>query len=129
MGKQGFRVFSVPEIPTLVVQAGGFILMSKFSTEERIRFQSLLIRFQIYVEDYFTRLAEMSKTPSIIICDRGTCDPAAYVSREEFQAIMDIEGWTWTSLRDRRYDGVLHLVTAAIGAEEFYTRSNNTARS
>jgi hypothetical protein len=90
MAKHGFRVFSVPEIPTLVVQAGGFILMSKFSIEERIRFQSLLIRFQIYVEDYFTRLAEMSKSPSIIICDRGTCDPAAYVSKEEFQAIMDL---------------------------------------
>jgi predicted ATPase len=129
MASKGFRVFSVPEIPTLVVQAGGFILMSKFSIEERIRFQSLLIGFQIYVEDYFTRLAQMSKSPSIIICDRGTCDPAAYVSREEFQAIMDLEGWTWTSLRDKRYDGVLHLVTAAIGAEEFYTRSNNNARS
>jgi hypothetical protein len=49
MGKHGFRVFSVPEIPTLVVQAGGFILMSKYSTEERIRFQSLLIRLQIYI--------------------------------------------------------------------------------
>lgn len=33
LGKKGFRVFSVPEIPTLVVQAGGFILMSKFSVE------------------------------------------------------------------------------------------------
>jgi predicted ATPase len=129
MAKKGFRVFSVPEIPTLVVQAGGFILMSKFSIEERIKFQSLLIRFQIYAEDYFTQLALMSKSPSIIICDRGTCDPAAYVSKEEFQAIMDEEGWTWTTLRDKRYDGVLHLVTAAIGAEEFYTRSNNTARS
>lgn len=105
------------------------ILMSKFSIEERIKFQSLLIRFQMYVEDYFTQLAMMSKSPSIIICDRGTCDPAAYVSKEEFQAILDEEGWTWTMIRDKRYDGVLHLVTAAIGAEEFYTRSNNTARS
>lgn len=105
------------------------ILMSKFSLQERIKFQSLLIQLQIYIEDYFTRLALMSKMPSIIICDRGTCDPAAYVTKEEFQAIMDEEGWTWASLRDKRYDRVLHLVTAAIGAEEFYTRSNNTARS
>ncbi len=42
---------------------------------------------------------------------------------------MDQEGWTWTSLRDSRYDGVIHLVTAALGAQAFYTRSNNTARS
>lgn len=128
MTEKGFRVFSVPEIPTLVVQAGGMILMSKFNMQERIKFQSLLIRFQMYAEDYFTRLAEMSKSPSIILCDRGTCDPAAYVSKEEFQAIMDEEGWTWTTLRDRRYDRVIHLVTAAIGAEDFYTLSNNNAR-
>ncbi|CAN0311734.1 unnamed protein product, partial [Discosporangium mesarthrocarpum] len=34
-----------------------------------------------------------------------------------------------TSLRDDRYDGVFHLVTAAIGAEEHYTLENNMARS
>lgn len=116
MAKKGFRVYSIPEIPTLVVQAGGMILMSKFTTQERIKFQSLLIGLQIYIEDYFTQLAKLGKTPSIIICDRGTVDPAAYVTKEEFQAIMDQEGWTWTSLRDSRYDGVIHLVTAALGA-------------
>jgi thymidylate kinase len=87
--EKGFRVFSVPEVPTMVVHAGGMILMSKFNIQERIKFQSLLIRFQIYAEDYFTRLAEMSKSPAIVLCDRGTVDPAAYVSKEEFQAIMD----------------------------------------
>jgi hypothetical protein len=56
--------------------------MSKFSTEEKIKFQSLLMRFQIYAEDYFTKLAEMSKSPSIILCDRGTVDPYAYISKE-----------------------------------------------
>ena len=65
------------------------ILMSKFSTEEKIKFQSLLMRFQMYAEDYFTKLAEMSKSPSIILCDRGTVDPYAYISKDEFQAIMD----------------------------------------
>jgi hypothetical protein len=32
-------------------------------------------------------------------------------------------------LRDRRYDSVIFLDSAAEGAEEFYTRSNNAARS
>jgi hypothetical protein len=31
-------------------------------------------------------------------------------------------------LRDKRYDVVLHLVTAADGAEKFYTLENNAAR-
>lgn len=33
------------------------------------------------------------------------------------------------SLRDGRYDGILHLVTAACGAEEHYSLENNEARS
>jgi hypothetical protein len=121
-------VFCVPEVPTLIVQAGGMILMSRFAIQERIKFQSLLIRFQMYAEDYFTRLAEMSKSPAVVLCDRGTVDPAAYVSHEEFQAILDEEGWSWVTLRDRRYDRVLFLSSAANGAEEFYTLANNQAR-
>ena len=46
--KKGFRVFSVLEIPTMVVLSGGMILMSKFNADERIKFQSLLIRHQMY---------------------------------------------------------------------------------
>ena len=103
--------------------------MAKFNIQERIKFQRMLIRFQMYAEDYFTRLAEMSKSPCIILCDRGTADPQAYVSKEEFQAIMDEEGWTWTTLRDKRYDRVIHLVSAADGAESFYSLENNVARS
>lgn len=126
---KGFRVFMVPEVPTMVVHAGGMILMSQFNIQERIKFQSLLIRFQMYTEDYFTRLAQMSRQPSIVLCDRGTVDPAAYVSKEEFQAIMDEEGWSWVTLRDRRYDRVVFLTSAACGAEDFYTLENNAARS
>ncbi len=33
------------------------------------------------------------------------------------------------SLREGRYDAVFHLVTAAQGAERFYTLENNEARS
>lgn len=33
MSERGYRVFSVPEIPTMVVHAGGMILMSKFNTQ------------------------------------------------------------------------------------------------
>lgn len=33
------------------------------------------------------------------------------------------------TLRDGRYDGIFHLVTAAVGAEEYYSLRNNDARS
>ena len=32
------------------------------------------------------------------------------------------------SMRDNRYDGVLHMVTAAEGAEKFYASLSNEAR-
>lgn len=32
-------------------------------------------------------------------------------------------------LRDQRYDAVVHLVTAADGAENFYTLANNEVRT
>jgi hypothetical protein len=118
-----------PEIPTMIVLSGGMILMGGLTVDQRIHFQSLLIKLQIYIEDYFTKLAAMSKMPAIILCDRGTMDPYAYVSPDEFQAILDEEGWNIVGLRDRRYDCVVFLVTAADGAEDHYTLSNNVARS
>eukprot|EP00178_Gracilaria_changii_P019401 TRINITY_DN56256_c0_g1_i1.p1 TRINITY_DN56256_c0_g1~~TRINITY_DN56256_c0_g1_i1.p1 ORF type:complete len:112 (+),score=5.97 TRINITY_DN56256_c0_g1_i1:568-903(+) len=42
---------------------------------------------------------------------------------------MDEEGWSWVTLRDRRYDRVIFLNSAASGAEKFYTLDNNVARS
>jgi hypothetical protein len=45
-----------------------------------------------------------------------------------WQALLDETGWSTIQLRDRRYEAVIHLVTAADGAEEFYTSENNEAR-
>ncbi len=45
-----------------------------------------------------------------------------------FSLIHLQNNWTVQSLRDQRYDAVFHLVTTAIGAEEFYTNANNQTR-
>jgi hypothetical protein len=70
----------------------------------------------------------MSGMPCLILCDRGVADCAAYMPKESYQAVLDHEGWTWSGLRDKRYDSVIFMNTAADGAEEFYTLSNNEAR-
>lgn len=49
--------------------------------------------------------------------------------KEDFDMILDLEGTKLVDYRDKRYDAVVHLVTAAIGAEKFYTTANNAARS
>ena len=42
--------------------------------------------------------------------------------------VLEEFNWTVPQLRDQRYEAVVHLVTAAIGAERFYTLENNKAR-
>lgn len=42
--------------------------------------------------------------------------------------MLDETGWSTIQLRDRRYDVVIHMVTAADGALDYYTSENNVAR-
>ena len=55
-------------------------------------------------------------------------DGMAYTSQQVWQALLDETGWSTIQLRDRRYEAVVHLVTAADGAAKFYTGDNNQAR-
>jgi putative protein kinase ArgK-like GTPase of G3E family len=43
-----YRVLVVHEIPTMIALSGGMILMGGLSVDQRIHFQSLLIKLQIY---------------------------------------------------------------------------------
>ena len=50
-------------------------------------------------------------------------------SEEEWQELITSLGYDTIQLRDARYDQVVHLMTAANGAESFYQLSNNPVRS
>lgn len=71
---------------------------------------------------------EMAAEKMLIVCDRGVLDNKAYMSDEEFQQVLAWQNSNEVEMRDR-YDAVFHLVTAAKGAQEFYTLANNTART
>ena len=69
------------------------------------------------MEDFFIAIAKQNKKPALIICDRGIMDNVAYMSediKEEFYTTMN---WKPIEMRDKRYDAVIHMVTAADGAE------------
>ncbi len=51
----------------------------RYGSQDRIVFQMELLKFKIYFEDYIAKLAEMSKKPTLILCDRGLVDCAAYM--------------------------------------------------
>ncbi len=123
----GFRVFMVPEAATMLITGG--VTFANATAEHVVAIESSLIQMQIALEDAFLAIAKSTGAPSVVICDRGTMDVCAYLPAPSWQALMDEQGWTTVALRDRRYDAVLHLVTAADGAEQFYTTANNAARS
>ena len=43
-------------------------------------------------------------------------DSAGYMSKENWQELQRLTGWSNVELRDERYDAVLHMITAADGA-------------
>lgn len=122
----GYKVFTIPEVPTMFTQAGMNYLTSNkdfFFEGEKATLQT-----QLHLEDSFYKMAQTLEQPVLIICDRGVMDISAYLSPEQWKEIISQVGYTQTQLRDERYDAVLHLVSAADGAEQFYTTSNNAQR-
>lgn len=85
--------------------------------------------FQLETEKYYHELAKQNEKDVIIINDRGVLDPTAYCTPESREAIFKMNDNLKFEKLVNTYDMVLHMVTAANGAEEFYTLENNAARS
>jgi hypothetical protein len=113
------------------MKGGAMINMEDFSRAQKVRFQAKILKLQLVLEDVFTDLCYSSIDPwehALVLCDRGVMDGSAYVSQDLWQALLDENGYNVVHLRDRRYDAVVHMVTAASGAEEFYSGATNEAR-
>jgi hypothetical protein len=85
-------------------------------------FQKLMVEIQRGLEDGLSRALDPSD-PRFILCHRGTLDPLAYWldrgwTEEEFFSFTG----TKREHHYQRYSAVIHLVTAADGAEEHYAR-------
>ncbi|KAG5498635.1 hypothetical protein JKF63_02921 [Porcisia hertigi] len=116
--RTGFRVMCVPEAATLLVTGG-----MQWDPSLVVPQQLGLLRTQLALEDQFYALAAASSVPTIIVSDRGTMDGRAFCTDAQFEEILRSVGSTLDVLRDR-YDAVIHMVTAADGAEEFYNLDN-----
>lgn len=80
------------------------------------------------LEDSFYSLAQDSGKPCVILCDRGVMDGSAYMSAEQWEELKTQHDLDTVTLRDTRYIAIFHLVTAANGAEKFYSLDNNGIR-
>lgn len=66
---------------------------------------------------------------ALVIYDRGYLDNTAYMTKESKELYVKSTGVNLEEIRDSRYDMVIHMVTAANGAQKAYTLSNNKART
>jgi len=123
----GYQVYTVPEVPTMFAVGGVDYLTKNQSLFYQAEKSTL--QLQLEIEDQFAAIASESEKPVLLVCDRGTMDISVYLTPETWQAITQEVDIPIDKLRDSRYDAVLHLVTAADGAAEFYTTSNNEART
>ena len=123
--QKGYTVLFIPETATELITGG----IAPWSCGSNRDFQSSLLRLQIQKQIIYEQAAKTMQTDKVlIVCDRGALDNKAYMSAQEFADLLEELGTNEVDLRDS-YDAVFHLVTAAKGAEEFYTTANNTART
>ena len=124
-GSRGWRVLFVPETATELITGG----VAPWTCGSNLDYQKCQVGLQLFKEKTFLQAAQTMKEDKIlIVCDRGVMDNKAYMNDEEFARVLEALGLDEVELRDG-YDGIFHLVTAADGAEEAYTLSNNAART
>ncbi len=110
----------VPEAATVMKKGGALLQSNKMSFVDAVKYQMNLIKLQMALEDIFIEIAQTSEKHTIILNDGGVMDGAAFTDENVWQAILDEMGWSTIQLRDRRYEAVIHMKTAADGAEQFF---------
>lgn len=123
------------------------VLRSFFSLlSTAYHFQQNLLRTMIQIENTYFELGKSSAKNCLIICDRGVMDASACkchisesrwhqmkwhflfayilfsdISKEKWDEMMATNHWNTVELRDNRYNQIVHMVSAANGAEDFYS--------
>ena len=107
------QIVTLPEAISLMSRTG-------ISSQERL-FQKVMVSFQIALEDSLSN-AFIDSPITAIVCHRGSLDPLAYWLDRGWSS-NEFFTFTNTTLEShyKRYDAVIHLVTAADGAIKHYS--------
>lgn len=124
--EKGYKILIVPEAATILINSG----IRPFGKDkiDTVEFQKQVITLQLTLESLAMQTANLDNKNTIILCDRGIMDDKAYVTSKEWKSLLKEFSTKELDLMSR-YDLVLHLRTAALGKEEFYTLDNNSART
>ena len=122
--EKGYRVLLVSESATELILGG----IAPWTCNNTLEYQTYQTRLQLTKEAIFDDMAQAVEDNVLIVCDRGLMDAKAYMSQEEFNAMMKffhVQERDWI----QRYDAIFLLETTAKGAMEHYTFCTNQARS
>jgi thymidylate kinase len=126
--ERGFEVIMAPEAFTILCSNG--LSLDYFGTDGMdIVIQGTVLDLQETMEDGMEAILKARGKPAVLLCDRGMMDGAAYMGVDRFQKFLRSRNKEILDAREGRYNAVFHMVTAADGAEQFYTLENNDARS
>jgi predicted ATPase len=126
----GYRVLGVPEVPTMLI-TGGLADINTLIVDptRQLALEREFLRFQRALRRRYRSLAAtLTDRPVVILYDRAELDSAAHLGLVGLVELLASEGLTREGIYDQ-YDGVICLVSAAIGAEAAYTQANNAARA
>jgi len=120
--EDGWKVITIPETATELISGFGVGPFPNCMTMEE--FQYFVIEDQLHKERLALRAAEtVPEDKVLVLYDRAVLDDKAYVSDEDFAAILAHFGKTEEEILSH-YDAVLHLVSCAKGAEYAYNYGN-----
>lgn len=121
----GYTVLFIPETATELISGG----VAPWTCGTNAEYEICQLMLQLKKEEIFEKAAStMPAEKILLVCDRGAIDIKAYMTEAEYVHTLQYMSTNEVELRDN-YDAVFHLVTAAKGAEEFYTTANNSART
>lgn len=122
--KIGYKVIIINESATELI-LGGF---GANAFNDNYKFEKNILGLQLEKEKYYYEACK--KLPDekvLLVCDRGAMDCKPYLTEQEFAKQLEELNVSEVEVRDS-YEAVFHLVTAAKGAEDFYSKDNNKAR-
>ena len=104
--EHGYEVFVAPEMPTLLKYQCGCAFPfvpspTPHDEAHQLKWEACKMQLQMDMEDALTEVATSSGKRSVVICDRGMPDSAAYVSEEAFAMILDDRDWLLDKLMAR----------------------------
>ena len=101
----GWKVYRVPETATVLLSGG--VNFAELSEKAAEKFQANLLKTMIQIENSFFDLASSCSSQNcLVICDRGAMDASAFVSREQWDNILEINELYEIDIRDNRYNQV-----------------------